>query len=391
MKKPFFSPRRRTLLAACAVGLSAPAAFAQDVVRIGLISVMSGPFADFGKQMETGIKVYQKQFGKTVAGKRVEVLVRDATGPNPELAKRIAQELVIRDKVQILAGFAFTPNALAIAPLATQAKVPMVVMNAAATGLTAKSPYMVRTSFSYDVMVPPLAQWAVKSGFKKAYVLVADYAPGHDAEAAFVAAYKQAGGEIVGTVRTPVVTLDFSPYMQRVKDAKPDVLFAFVNGGDVAPAFFKAYREQGLDQAGIKLIGTGDITDESDLDAIGDRALDTVTVYPYSLSHKSDINARFIQDYKTERNAKARPSLMSVSAYDGMAAIYAALKKTNGNTDGQVLMEAFKGVRLESPRGTISIDPKTRDIVQNEYLRRVTKVDKILGNTEFLTIRPSDR
>ncbi|MGH8789147.1 MAG: ABC transporter substrate-binding protein [Cupriavidus necator] len=391
MMKPSLSPARRALLAACAIGLSAPAAFAQDAVRVGLILEMSGPFADFGKQMETGIKVYQKQFGETVAGKRIEVIIKDVGGPNPELAKRLAQELVVRDKVQILGGFGFTPNALSVAPIATQAKIPMVVMNAAATGLTAKSPYMVRTSFSYDDIVPPMAQWAVKNGFKKAYVLVADYAPGHDAEAAFIAAYKQAGGEIVGTVRTPVVTLDFSPYMQRVKDAKPDVLFAFVNGGDVAPAFFKEYREKELEQAGIKLIGTGDIVDESAIDVVGDRALDTVTVFPYSLNHKSDVNTRYVQDYKTQRDAKVRPSLMSVSAYDGMAAIYAALKKTNGNTDGQALIEAFKGVRLDSPRGAISIDPTSRDIVQNKYIRRVTRVDNVLGNTEFETFKPAAR
>jgi len=382
---------RRALLAACAMGLSSPAAFAQDAVRVGLILEMSGPFADFGKQMETGIKVYQKQFGETVAGRRVEVIIKDVGGPNPELAKRLAQELMVRDKVQFLAGFGFTPNALSVAPIATQARIPMIVMNAAATGLTAKSPYMVRTSFSYDDIVPPMAQWAVRNSSKKAYVLVADYAPGHDAEAAFVAAYKQAGGEIVGTVRTPVVTLDFSPYMQRVKDAKPDVLFAFVNGGDVAPAFFKEYREKGLERAGIKLIGTGDIVDESGLDAIGDRALDTVTVFPYSLSHSSDVNTRYVRDYKTQRDAKARPSLMSVSAYDGMAAIYAALKKTNGNTDGQALIEAFQGVQLESPRGAISIDPKSRDIVQNKYIRRVTRIENVLGNTEFETFRPAAR
>src|SRR5437868_543227 len=279
---------RRGLLAACAFTLAAPAAFAQDTVRVGLIAEMSGPFAEFGKQMEAGIRIYQKQFGDSVAGKRVEVIVKDVAGPNPELAKRLAQELVVRDKVQLLAGFGFTPNALSVAPIATQAKVPMIVMNAAAADLTAKSPYMVRTSFSYPDVVPPIAQWAIKNGSKKAYVIVADYAPGHDAEAAFLAAYKKAGGEILGSVRTPMMTLDFSPYMQRVKDAKPDVLFAFVNGGDVAPAFIKEFREKGLPEAGAKLIGTGDIVDEAIIEVIGDRALDITTVYPYSMHHKSE-------------------------------------------------------------------------------------------------------
>jgi len=377
----------RGLLAACAVALAGPAAFAQDTVRIGLIAEMSGPFAEFGKQMEAGIKVYQKQFGDTVAGKRVEVIVKDVAGPNPELAKRLAQELVVRDKVQVLAGFGFTPNALSVAPIATQAKVPMVVMNAAAAELTAKSPYMVRTSFSYPDVVPPIARWAVKNGSRKAYVIVADYAPGHDAEAAFLAEYKKAGGEIVGSVRTPMVTLDFSPYMQRVKDARPDVLFAFVNGGDVAPAFIKEFREKGLADAGIKLIGTGDIVDEAIIEAIGDRALDITTVYPYSMHHKSELNARYVRDFKAMRDAKARPTIMSVSAYDGMAAIYAALKKTNGNADGQALIEAFQGLQFESPRGPIGIDARTRDIVQDEYIRRVGKVDGTLANIEFETFK----
>lgn len=380
--------RRFALMGLLAGGLLPGLSYAQDVVRVGLLLEMSGPFAEFGKQMETGVKVYQKQFGETVAGKRVELVIKDVGGPNPELAKRLAQEMIVRDKVQILAGFGFTPNALAVAPIATQAKVPMVVMNAAATGLTSKSPYMVRTSMSYDDVVPPLAQWAVKNGSKKAYVLVADYAPGHDAEAAFISAFKQAGGEIVGSVRTPVVTLDFSPYMQRVLDTKPDTLFAFVNAGDVTPAFFKEYKAKELEKAGVRLIGTGDITDEP-LDAVGDRGIGTVTVFPYSLYHPSDLNSRFIRDYALQRPGPARPSLMSVSAYDGMAAIYAALAKTKGNANGEALIEAFKGVQFESPRGPVAIDPKTRDVTQNKYIRRLVKIGPNLGNEEIETIKPS--
>jgi len=378
---------RRALIAAGVLGLATPLAFAQDVVRIGLIAEMSGPFAEFGKQMLTGIQVYQKQFGDTVAGRKVEIIVKDVAGPNPELAKRLAQELVTRDKVQVLAGFGFTPNALSVAPIATQAKVPMLVMNAGASGLTAKSPYIVRTSFSYADMVPPIAQWAVQQGSKKAFVIVADYAPGHDAEAAFLDAYKKAGGEIVGTVRTPIVTLDFSPYMQRVKDARPDLLFAFVNGGDVAPAFIREYREKGLPAAGVQLVGTGDIVDESIIESIGDRALGLVTVYPHSMHHKSALNERFVRDFRALRDARARSTIMSVSAYDGMAAIYAALKKTNGQADGPALLAAMKGLRLESPRGGIAIDATTGDIVQDEYIRRVEKVDGALANVEFQTFK----
>ncbi|RJG04768.1 ABC transporter substrate-binding protein [Noviherbaspirillum cavernae] len=374
---------RRLLVTGMAVAM--PLAYADDTIKIGVIAEMSGPFAEFGKQMEAGIKIYQKQFGESVAGKRVEVIYRDVGGPNPDVAKRLAQELLVRDKVQVLAGFGFTPNALSVAPIATQAKVPMVVMNAAAAELTAKSPYMVRTSFTYPDVVPPIAQWAVKQGSKKAYVIVADYAPGHDAEAAFLGAYKKAGGEIVGNVRVPMVTVDFSPYIQRIKDAKPDVVFAFVNAGSVAPAFIKEFREKGLPEAGIKLIGTGDIVDEAIIDVIGDRALDIVTVYPYSMHHKSELNAKYVRDFKTLRGANARPTIMSVSAYDGMAAIYAALKKTGGKADGSSLIEALKGLQIESPRGMIGISAQTRDIVQDEYIRRVGKVQGVLANEEIET------
>jgi branched-chain amino acid transport system substrate-binding protein len=376
---------RRALIAAGALSLVSPFAFAQDVVRIGLIAEMSGPFAEFGRQMQTGIQVYQKQFGDTVAGKKVEIVIKDVGGPNPELAKRLAQELVVREKVKVLAGFGFTPNALSVAPIATQAKVPMVVMNAAAGGLTAKSPYMLRTSFGYPDTVPPIAQWAAAKGSKKAYVIVADYAPGHDAEAAFIEAYKKTGGEIIGVVRTPVVTLDFAPYLQRVKDAKPDLLFAFVNGGDVAPALMREFREKGLPAAGIQLVGTGDIVDEAIIDTIGDRALGLTTVYPYAMHHKSDLNASFVHDFKALRDPSARPTIMAVAAYDGMAAIYAGLKKTGGKADGPALLEAMKGLQLDSPRGRISIDPVTRDIVQDQYIRRVEKVGGVLANVEFQT------
>jgi branched-chain amino acid transport system substrate-binding protein len=386
---------RRSFGAACAVlaasaTFAASGAFAQDVVKVGFVGELSGPFAEFGRQMQTGIRTYQKQFGDTVAGKKVQVIFKDTGGANPELAKRLAQELVVRDKVQFLAGFGFTPNAAAVAPLATEAKVPMVVMNAAAGGLTARSPYMTRVSFSFPDVVPPMAEWAVKQGYKKAYVLVADYAPGHDVETAFMAAYKKAGGEVVGNVRVPMSTTEFAPYLQRVRDMKPDVLFAYVNAGDVAPAFIKEYRQRGLADAGIKLIGTGDITYEASLKAMGDAALDTVTVYPYSAAHKSDLNAKFVKDFMAIGEQKEQPTIMGVSAYDGMAAIYAALKKANGKTDGESLIEAMKGLEFESPRGPMGISATTRDVVQNHYIRRVQRVNGELQNVEFETIKPSN-
>jgi branched-chain amino acid transport system substrate-binding protein len=368
-----------------------PAAFAQEVVKIGFIGEMSGPFAEFGRQMQTGIRAYQKQFGDTVAGKKVEVVYKDTGGPNPELSKRLAQELVLRDKVQFLAGFGFTPNAAAVAPVATEAKVPMIVMNAAAGGLMSRSPYMARVGFSFPDVVPPMAEWAVRQGHKKAYVLVADYAPGHDVEGAFIAAYKKAGGEVVGNVRVPMNGVEFAPYLQRVKDAKPDVLFAYVNGGDIAPAFIKQYRDRGLAEAGIKLIGTGDIVSEEGLKVMGDAALDVVTVYPYSATHKSELNARFVRDFVQIGGQNELPTIMGVSGYDGMALVYAALKKTGGKLDGEALMAAMKGAQLESPRGPLGVDATTREVVQNEYIRRVQRVDGKLVNVEFETFKPADR
>jgi branched-chain amino acid transport system substrate-binding protein len=367
---------------------TASAASAQGVVKVGLVTVLSGPFAEFGQQMKTGIEVYLQQHGDTVAGNKVEIIYRDAGGPQPAAAKRIATELVTQDGANILAGFVFTPNALSVAPVATQAHVPMIVMNAAGANLTRHSPFMVRLSFDFNTMVPPIARWALKQGYKKAYVLVADYAPGHDVETAFIKAFKEGGGEIVGAVRTPLQTLDFAPYLQRVKDTRPNVLFAFVNGGDVGTSFMREFHMRGLGKAGVKLIGTGDIVYEPDLAAMGNSPIGVVTVYPYSSSHPSALNKKFVTAFKALRGAKAQPTIMAVAAYDGMASIYAALEKTHGNAAGAALVDAMKGLKLESPRGPIEIDPKTCDVVQREYIRRTERVDGVLQNVEFASFPP---
>ncbi|VCU68493.1 Receptor family ligand binding region [Pigmentiphaga humi] len=377
----------RAALAAGAL-LAAAGAQAQGVVKVGVITSMSGPFAEFGKQMETGIQLYQKEHGDTVAGKKVVVILKDDGGPNPELSKRHAQELVVREKVDVLAGFVFSPNALAVAPIATEAKKPTVIMNAAAGGIPAASPYIVRTAFSLPAIVPPISQWMIKQGYKTAYSVVADYSPGHDVEAAFLDSYKKAGGSVVGSVRTPINTLDFSPYMQKIKDTAPKAIFAFVNAADVAPAFMREYQTRKLAQAGTVLIGTGDITDEAAIDSMGDTALGVVTGYPYSMNHDSPLNKKYVAAFKAARGPQARPTIMSVAAYDGMAVIYEALRKTQGKADGDALLAAMKGVKLESPRGPIEIDPATRDVKQRLYMRKVEKVDGRLENVEFETIEP---
>ena len=356
---------------------------AQGVVKLGLVAEFSGPFAQYGQQILGGMKAYMKQNGDTVAGKKIEIVQKDTTGPAPDVAKRLAQELVTRDNVDFLVGFGLTPNALAVAPVATEAKKPMIIMNAATSIITTKSPYIVRVSMTLPQITQPMAQWAAKNGIKKVYTVVADYGPGLDAEAAFTKAFKAAGGEMVGSVHTPLQNPDFAPFVQRVKDAKPEAVFLFLPAGEQGIAFMKAYKERGLADAGIKLIATGDITDDGVLDAMGDPTLGLVTSFHYSASHNSPENTAFKKAYAEANGTTLRPNFMAAAGYDGMAAIYEALRKTNGSTDGDKIMAALKGMKLASPRGAIMIDPETRDVVQTVYIRKVEKTGGGLYNMEF--------
>ena len=375
----------RVLLTTLAAVMALPAA-AQDTVKIGAILPMSGPFASYGRQMDNGMKLYMKQHGDVVAGKKIEVLVRDDTGPAPEITKRQAQELIVKDKVNLLAGFGLTPNGLAVAPLITEAKMPAVIMNAATSIITAKSPYFVRVSMTLPQVTAPMATWALQNGIKKVYVLVSDYGPGYDAEGQFKKTFTAGGGEIVGDVRVPLKSPDFSAYLQRIKDTNPQAVFLFLPAGEQGVAFMKGFHERGLDKAGIKLIATGDISDDSVIDSEGDAALGLITSHHYSDAHKSALNAAFLKGY-AEIDPQMRPSFMAVAGYDGMALIYAALKKTGGSTDGDKFMAAVKGMKWESPRGPIMIDPATRDIVQNIYIRRVEKIKGHYYNVEFDTFK----
>ena len=369
------------------VGLSlavAPlAAFAQGVVKVGMVGEFSGPFAQYGQQILGGIKAYMKANGDTVAGKKIEIIQKDTTGPSPEVAKRVAQELVTRDNVDILVGFGLTPNALAVAPIATEAKKLMVIMNAATSIITTKSPYIVRVSMTLPQVTQPMAVWAAKNGIKKVYTVVADYGPGLDAEKEFTAAFNAAGGEIVGSIHTPLQNPDFGPFIQRVKDAKPEAVFLFLPAGEQGIAFMKGYEERGLKQAGIKLIATGDITDDGVLEAMGDPTLGLITSFHYSAAHNSPENAAFKKAFAEVNGDKLRPNFMAAAGYDGMAAIYEALKKTGGSTDAEMLIAALKGMKIASPRGPIMIDPETRDVVQTVYIRKVEKVGGGLYNIEF--------
>ena len=354
---------------------------AQETVKIGVILPFSGQFADTGVQLDDGIKLYMQQHGDMVAGKKIEVIRKDVGGIAPEVAKRLAQELIVRDGADILAGFALTPNALAAAEVSAQAKKFMVVMNAATSSITTKSPYLARTSVTVPEIDETFGSWAAKSGIKTAYTLVSDYGPGLDAETAFQRAFQEGGGKIVGSVRMPVANADFSAFVQRAKDANPEAIFIFVPGGTQPAAIGKALASRGITPQNTKILGQGEITFEDALKSMGDDAIGIVTAFHYDYNHASPLNKEFVAAYN--KAFGRNPDIYSIGGYDGMQLIYAALEKTGGKADGQDLIDAAKGMAWESPRGPISIDPETRDIVQTVYIRRVEKVDGRLVNVEF--------
>ncbi len=377
--------RRQIVTGAVAIAIATFAAggvAAQDTVKIGLILPMTGPFTSTGKQIVAAIRLYMQQNGTTVAGKKIDLIVRDDAAV-PDNTKRIAQELIVNDKVNFLAGFGITPTALAVAPLATQAKIPMIVTAAATSVITERSPYIVRTSFAQAQPVVIIADWEAKNGIKKVVTIVSDFAPGYDSESFFKERFTRAGGQVIDSIRIPLQNPDFAPFLQRARDASPDGLFVFVPAGQ-AGAFIRQFLERGLDKSGIKLFGAGDIMDDDVLNGMGEAAIGTVTAYFYSAAHPSEKNKAFVAAFKKANNGM-RPNFFAVSGYDGMHVIYEALKKTNGSTDGDALVNAMKGTAWESPRGPVSIDPETRDIIQNIYISKVEKVSGELYNIEFAT------
>lgn len=378
--------RQKNSLAMLAVALAlawAAPSLAQDVVKVGMLVPMTGPFTPTGKQLVAGAKLYMQIKGDVVAGKKIELVVRDDTG-NADMTKRLAQELVVNNKVSFLAGFALTPGALATAPVATEAKIPEVVMMAATSVITERSPYIVRTSFSVPQTTVPLADWAAKNGIKTVVTVVSDYAPGIDVETAFKQRFEAAGGKVIESLRVPLASPDFAPALQRVADAKPDALMGFVPAG-VGPIFIRQFVERGLDKTGIKFIAEGSMTEDDIVNQIGNAALGIITAHHYSAAHNSPENKAFVADFK-KANGGMRPNLMAVQSYDGMHLIYEALKKTKGATDGDALVAAMKGLSWISPRGPMTIDPETREVIQNIYIRKVERVDGELYNVEFATI-----
>jgi branched-chain amino acid transport system substrate-binding protein len=376
---------RRTILqraaAAILLGALSFAVHAADPLKIGLILPMTGPFASTGKQIEAAARLYMAKNGDTVAGRKVELIVKDDTGLAPETTKRIAQEMVVQDKVSVLAGFGLTPLALAAAPVATEAKVPMVVMAAATAMIPTRSPYIVRTGFTLPQVTAPIAEWALKNKIKRVVTMVTDYGPGLDAEKTFQAVFKAGGGEIVESIRTPLRNPDYAPFLQRAKDAKPDALFVFVPSGE-GLAVMKQFDDRGLKQVGIRLIGTGDVTDDDLLESMGAPAVGVITSFHYSAAHDSPENKAYVDAFMKANNGM-RPNFHSVGGYDGMHLIYEAAKKAGPNATGEQLVEAMKGMKWVSPRGPMSIDPATRQTIQNVYMREVKMVNGKPWNIEF--------
>jgi len=364
-------------------GTASPAAAQSTApLKIGLVLPMSGAFASYGKQMARGVRLYLEEHGDVFAGRKVQLILKDDTGVAPELTKRATQELLVRDRVEILGGYGMTPGAMASAPLATEAKTPMVVMNAGTSILPSRSPFIVRTSADLAHYTRPLGPWAVRNGLARAFTLVADFSPGHDTERYFSESHAQAGGQIIGSIRVPPQNLDYAPYLQRIKDARPDVVFVFVQAGEAVTAFLKGFHERGLASDGIRLVATGDLTNEDTLDALGDAALGVVTAHHYSEAHDSPENRAYTQAYY-RRYDNERPNFMSVAGYDGMRLIHETLKKTGGQT-GEAFMQAVRGLGFVSPRGAVTIHPQTRDIHQTIYIREVVREGEGDGNTRLV-------
>jgi len=371
-----------TGLVAAAIGVSTVAAQAQSTVKVGVLLPMTGPQQSTGVQIAAAIRLYMAQHGDTVAGKKIQVIVKD-DGAVADNSKRLAQELIVNEKVNFVAGFGVTPTAFAVAPLATEARIPQIVMAAGTSSITERSPYAVRTSFTLPQSSVIMAQWALKNGIKKVVSMVSDFAPGIDAENSFKDEFIKGGGEITEFIRTPLNNPDFAPFLQRARDDKPDAVFIFVPAGQGA-IFVRQFLERGLDKSGIKIIGPGDVTDDDVLNGMGDQVIGTVTAHTYSAYHPSQMNKDYVAAIRKANNGM-RPNFMSVGGYDGMHLIYEALTKTGGKTDGDALVAAMKGMAWESPRGPISIDPETRDIIQNVYMRKVAKMEGELYNVEFET------
>ncbi len=379
----------RRAVTAALLALSAatvPLAAQSQAIKVGIVGPFSGPFAHYGALFKNSVEAYIASQGGKLAGKDIELIYRDTGGPNPGQTRTLVQELIVKDKVDYLGGFVFTPNALAVAPLIQQSKTPTVIFNAATSAITSKSEYFIRTSYTLWQVTVPLAQWAAKQKISKVVTAVADYGPGIDAETAFKSAFGSEGGTVVESIRMPIATTDFAPFVQRIKSSGAQAVYTFLPGGPPNLGFVKAYSENGLAKAGIQFLGTAE-TDEFDLQKLGDSALGLTTSFHYSAAHPSAANENFIKALK-KRDPDAVANYASVGAWDGMRVIHAMIEATGGKKDGALALATARGMQWESPRGPVRIDPKTRHIVQDVYLRKVEKVAGQLINKEVQSFGP---
>ncbi len=373
--------RRALALAVASTALARPALAQGGAFRVGLILPMTGPFASTGRQVDAGIKAYLRQHGESFGGRRLEILLRDDTGTAPDLTRRHAQELVVRERVKALMGFGLTPLALAAAPIATEAKVPMIVTCAATSFIPQRSPFILRTAFSLPLACTPMADWAFRNNIRNVATLVTDFAPGLDAEKAFKDRFIRNGGRVPLELRTPLRNPDYAPFLQRVRDAGPDALFIFVPSGEGA-ALTKQFAERGLPAAGVRLIGTGDVVDDDILNDMGDAVLGAITCHHYSAAHEGAENRAFTENFRAAAPSM-RPNFMAVGGYDGLHLLGEMLKRAGGSDDGERLVNAGKGLSWASPRGPVTIDANSRDMVQDMYIRRTERRDGGIWNIEF--------
>lgn len=377
---------RRLAVALTAASALASLAATAQTVKVGIVGPFSGPFAHYGTLFRNGAEAYVASQGGKLAGKEIEFIYRDTGGPNPGQTKTLVQELIVKDKVDYLGGFVFTPNAFAVAPLIQQSQTPTVIFNAATSAITDKSEFFIRTSYTLWQVTVPLAQWAVKQNLKKIVTAVTDYGPGIDAETAFKSEFGKQGGQVVESIRMPIATTDFGPFVQRIKASGAQAVYTFLPGGPPNLGFVKAYNENGLAKAGVQFLGTAE-TDEFDLQKFGDAALGLMTSFHYSAAHESPANKRFIEALK-KRDANAVANYASVGAWDGMTVIHRMIEATGGKKDGLKAIAAARNLQWESPRGPVRIDPKTRHVVQNVYLRKVEKAGGKLVNKEVQNFGP---
>lgn len=364
------------------LAVSATIANGQEPIKVGVIAAYTGQFADGAQQIDNGLKLYMKLHGDTVAGRKIEIIRKDTGGANPDVAKRLAQELVVRDKVDILTGFTTSPETLGAVDISAEGKKLMVVMNGTASIATEKSPYLVRVSFTLPQVAEALGTWAATKGkIKQVYTMVTDFGPGIDGEQYFQKGFKQQGGEIVGSVRMPLNNPDFSPFVQRAKDLNPEAIFVFIPGGAQPAALGKAFAERGMDARKIKILSSGEAVDEAAIKGLGDLALGRISAQHYDYNHQSKLNVDFVKAYNDAYGRN--PDFFSIGGYDGMHVIYEALAKTKGNTDAQALVEVARNLKWESPRGPVSIDPETRDVIQTIYIRRTENVGGKIVNVDI--------